>query len=534
MENIVKHKDKILIYGVILIATVIRIWFAIIHFTHYDDVGLVYSILANGNKISDKFRYMEVIPWTYAPLQCWIIALLVNTKFSYMTNLFLGRLPSLLFSIINILLVDAIYKKKIQSKSYHFINRLMVLVLIGFSWELVIYSAQCETYSIGITGMLILLYLFIDIEQKREIPILKVIICGAIVGYMQYQLFMVIFCFFISIFALFLKEKRKLLQVIGCGIVSFVLEMPVIFSFLKSGMFNKGISWNAGIQHQFIFNISGLRGGELIRYIFNFFISNTFTFFRSMFVYKTTTWWSSVVTLILIMLFIVGVVLSIKNNDKCNYFLGLVLLSDFILIIMGKLTFSPSRHMIIYIPLCIYYVGYTFLCFGVVNKTISDNWIQMMKCGIVIVLVVIFLIDIPSEVCNRKNLISEKKVTDWTEEKKPVFIGFYKDTFDLELMHIKGYSPAFGGIIKDGKVVSVGDKIIMYSRARTITDEDLKFFDIYLSQNKLQLLCKEEIINDTEVEYAQDCFWNYGNGYYYYEFVVVDSENQSYFYAPSN
>ncbi len=518
-RKLIKDREKIIIVSVILIAVVLRLFFAMIHFTHYDDIGLVVSILGNGDDITQKLHYKNIIPWTYAPMQCWIIALLVNSKYSYALNLFLGRLPSLIASITNIFLTLSIFKKVYPDKLKNVSERVLAILMISFSWELVIYASQCEPYSIGITGVLLLTHVYIDILKNNDISISKAVLVGALVGYMQYQLFIFVFCFYIAIFINFVHSRKKLLKSIACSIISFAVDIPVIIDFLNTGMLERGLNWNVGNIHQYLFDLLTHKN-DAITYILQYFLRNTFVYFRSMFVYRTTTWYSFIISAGIIFAFILGIIYSLKIKDKMNYFFISVLAISLVLIIAGKLCFSPSRHTIIYIPICIYYVIAGVSC-------LKEHWNMFMKkCipSVAIAMVLIFLMDIPNAYINRKNRVSEKVVTAWCEQFDPVFVAFYKDTFDLDLMHIPGYYKVVGGIQKeDHTVINVGDKILFYSRARAIEDIDFQYvLDNYLAGNKLKLLDKEEQPSDTEVEYAEGSFFNFGNGYYLYTYLVVE------------
>lgn len=518
MIRLVKYREKILILAIVVLAVLIRIIFAVIHFTHYDDVGLIVSILQNGDGLLQKLHYKNIIPWTYAPLQCWIIALLINSKYSYAVNLFLGRFPSLVFSITNIFLMISFVKKVYPNKLQNVMERVLSVIMISFSWELIIYAAQCEPYSIGITGVLLLIHTYMDSVNKEEIPIIKTVLIGAVVGYMQYQLFVFALCFYVALFINFFSDKRTLFKCMACSIISLAIDVPVIIDFLKSGMFERGLNWNVGNNMQYSFNLSVYKGKDAIRYTINYFVQNIFEYFRSMFIYKTTTWYSILITLAVVMAFILGIIYSFRKKDKMNNFFISVMLVSFILIITGKLTLSPSRHTIIYIPICIYYIVRGVTCIRQLENYIFTKCMFVLSMCIVL----IFLLDFPSEYMNRKNKISERIVSEWCEQIDPVYVGFYKDTFDLDLMRIPGYCKAVGGIQKENAIINVGDKIIFYSRAREIMDSDLEYLENSLDGNKLMLLSSDEQPSDTEVEYAEGSFFNFGNGYYFYTYLVVD------------
>ncbi len=514
MKNTIERMLVALIAGV---AVIWRVVCAIFHFTHYDDAGLIVSILQCGESLWEKLHYNSVIPWTYAPLQCWMTAALIHADYSYAANIFLGRLPSLLFSIVNIFLVYYFFTKVFPDRAQLF-ERVIAVFLISFSWEMAIYAAQSEPYSVGVTGILMLMLVFYDICSRKKINMPVLIITGTIAGYMQYQLFAFVFCFFISLFIIFIKDRKLLLRSFLCSIICFVCDLPVIKYFLSSGLLERGTNWNVGINRQFCFEWDRYAGFEKIKYVISFFAKNTLIWFRSMFVFKDSTWYANVLTVCLIILAILGFVYTVRKWNKMNLFLISSLMANLLLVFLGKLTFSPSRHTIIFVPIIIYYIVYGLHFLQDKAKRVSSVCIA----GVFLSIFALLVVDFYPEWTLRKNKMSEKIVNEWIEEEEPVFIGFYKDTFDLSLMHIPGYVPGVGGIWKENKEIEAGDIIIFYSRAAAIEDEYIGFLDNYLGERKLELVSSIELPGDVEVEYSLHRFNNFGNGFYKYSYRIVE------------
>lgn len=271
--------EKVIITGIIVVAVFCRLLCVFNHFTHYDDVGFVASLLMGEDTIWARLHYRTLMKWTYAPLQCWMIGLLVRPTYSYSMNLFMGRLPSFLFSIINIFLTLYFVRKRYSDKEDHILERIISVFMVSFSWELIIYAAQCEPYSIGITGILVLIIEYYNIAKSKEISFMRLALIGGIVGYMQYQLYLLVFVFYISIFALFLRDKRRLLTCFLCSICSFIISIPGIINFLNYGLFDRGINWNKGIHGQYHFNIKQCNDlKQSLIYIVKFLVNNTLEF----------------------------------------------------------------------------------------------------------------------------------------------------------------------------------------------------------------------------------------------------------------
>lgn len=514
-----KNIEKGIVVCMVVLLIGIHIACAFCHFTHYDDIGLIVSILQSGDTLWDKLHYNTVIHWTYAPLQCWLVALLVNSSYSYGVNLFLGRFPSLIFSIVNIFLVWIGTKEICKDRKDNFLEQIVAVFMIGASWEMIIYGAQCEPYLIGLTGLMLLMMELYYIISTKQMKFARTVLLGGIVGYMQYQLFVFVFCFYITIFIIFMKDKKKLLYSILASLCSMLISLPVIKDFLQSGMLDRGTNWNVGIYQQYSFNWNSYDDIKKILYFFSFYLKNTLEWFRNMFVYKDAKWFANVLTIGIIGLTIIGLVQTIRKKELMNIFLICSLTMNFGLIFLGKLTYSPSRHTIIFIPIVIYYVVNGI---GLLRNLGRKKFYlgSVALCYACIALV--FGIKFPEEWRLRENKISEKVVEEWIRKDNPVFVGFYKDTFDLDMMNISGYEKNIGGIWRKNEVMDTGDILILYSRATAVEDEYLGFLDNFLEGKQLELVNAVEMPSDVEVEYAHNSFANYGNGFYKYTYQVAE------------
>ena len=238
-----------------------------------------------------------------------------------------------------------------------------------------------------------------------------------------------------------------------------------------------------------------------------------------MFVYKDAKWFANVLTIGIIGLTIIGLVQTIRKKELMNIFLICSLTMNFGLIFLGKLTYSPSRHTIIFIPIVIYYVVNGI---GLLRNLGRKKFYlgSVALCYACIALV--FGIKFPEEWRLRENKISEKVVEEWIRKDNPVFVGFYKDTFDLDMMNISGYEKNIGGIWRKNEVMDTGDILILYSRATAVEDEYLGFLDNFLEGKQLELVNAVEMPSDVEVEYAHNSFANYGNGFYKYTYQVAE------------
>lgn len=205
IRNTISEKEqlwKILLVLIFAAGTILRILMSWKHFTHYDDVGLIASLCRIGEKFTERLNYRD-IGWTYAPFQIGIISLLIDEKWGYTGNIILGRLPSLVFSIINTGLLSYLLLKRCKNKFAAF----FAIVLMTFSWENIIYAAQAEPYSIGVTAMLICIILYFRIIEEKKLNVIMAAVICVWSCYAGYQMLMYVFVLYLSVFIFLLPER---------------------------------------------------------------------------------------------------------------------------------------------------------------------------------------------------------------------------------------------------------------------------------------------------------------------------------------
>lgn len=265
--------ERILLVFVFIAGVFLRVLLTYKHFTHYDDIGLITSLLQFGDRFIERLKYRE-LGWTYAPFQVAMISLLINKKWGYTGNIILGRLPSLFFSIVNLLLFLYLLDKKCKNKFALFFS----IYLILFSWENIIYAAQAEPYSICVTAMLLCLILYLRIIEDKDINIVLTGFICAWSCYASYQMFVYIFAFYVSIFFFFLFKKNisKVRGTIFSGCLTFILCVPLIINFFRYHLLSRSVNWNQGDNGQFLFCVDNAENKLL--YFLSFFIRNTVIF----------------------------------------------------------------------------------------------------------------------------------------------------------------------------------------------------------------------------------------------------------------
>lgn len=233
------------------------------------------------------------------------------------------------------------------------------------------------------------------------------------------------------------------------------------------------------------------------------------------------TLWSQTIAILLCALAIAGGIYMIWKKDILNNFFLMAILANLVMIFAEKMSYSPSRHMIIFIPISIYYVIQGIEVIVNISKHVGRTVVKTCLIACYFCILIEFCVNFYSEYTMRCNKISENIVKEWIQRENPVFIGSDRFTLDFWLMNLDGYSHLRRGLLKEGKELEKGDTIVIYSRTEPVTQESLAPITEELGNLKLELVEAIENSSDIEVEYAYGVFANKGNGFFYYVYQVM-------------
>jgi len=356
------------------------------HFSHVDDLGVAYTIHwaqdqvdadANSSifkRLKKRFKVHTVIPskWTYAPFQFYFTPFLVHKDQTYRESLFWGRLPSTLFAIGSIVLFYLLITRNPESSlSLAF----TVSLLMSFSWEHLIYSVHMSSYAIGVFALCLLMYKMAQYSELRSLSTKNIMgICGlgCLTFLMQYQMLFFIPGLFAAFFITeFLKNsfeaKKVFLRFLAAGSL-FLIFFSRIFSHYLRHHTQGGVNWNAGPNKEFLFQIPDVSFGGKLSYFFQFFSENIFTSFNAMVnILPEAHSLYTTFGITLFVIFLIGCVQILKNSSafgrNFKIFLLVSTLVWLLLILLQKLTLSPTRHFLILLPIFLYgvYFGLEFL-----------------------------------------------------------------------------------------------------------------------------------------------------------------------------
>lgn len=543
MKNFI-NKNNIPLSGVICSGIICRMYFSVFHFTHIDDIGvantLILDKLQNCNTIEIINNFIEF--WTYAPFQIVFTSKLVNENWNYIWNIFLGRLPSLIFGISAMLFLIYMIKKNCCKEASGNHVLLLLSAIIAFSWENIIYSAQMEPYEAGVFFSIVIIFFLLEKKYENWNESVVMTILLTIGCYSQYQIFMLVFSAYIVLFFSNIKNRRNLFRIIFIGFSNFILTLPLIFFLISSHKLEHSINaWNIGKGGIFQFDLQSVNIINNILYVIKFLVRNTFLCFKYMFVSDSFEVISNAITLFLIVLFIYGIIILHCRkelrvfafyNDTVHLFFG-------IMVFKQSLAFGPSRHILFLIPIWLVVIGFGGCnMIHVFQSYHLENILKILTAGIVIC----FIFSLPDEISSRKNYMSEEYIQSIIDKYNPDIIYGHTFSCDLYLMNFENYSnfsePVGRCWLQKNAIdkPDMGSCIVLVSRTVPYEqflsnenysnqfEERIEYFNLDIKRanlNNYKLIYKKEIPSEAEVDYAGKYYQNYSNGLYLYVLEYV-------------
>ena len=372
--------------------TIIRLPLLSTHFTHVDDIGVASTILkaktqpsvyeglkgriydtAHPEYLSNKYRvfrfadkigilsrletvkvlFIVSLTWTYAPLQFLLTGFLIHANTSYEQNLILGRSPSLLAFLAGCFLL-ILLTRKIYNNDW-WLPAIFGLILLGLSWQNIIYSVHMASYAIGVPALIAALLIYLQTTEDSPSGIFKLGQYGiflAMTFAAQYQMLL----FLPAIFGgIFLFRRSKILPI---GIFFAALALPTYYLFFHD-FSGRSLNWNIGPAGEYLYNIRSQFGlADKLLYSFHFFASNFWEVFQSdvSMVPEDSIFFTPINT-VLFALFLLGLASFFRSGNGAKQRLRpvivFILATWLLLIISGKVALSPTRHTLILLPMIV-------------------------------------------------------------------------------------------------------------------------------------------------------------------------------------
>ena len=368
------------------------------HFTHTDDTGVAETLLIRtpgGSacpevfaKIEKKFEihlpYLRwpictldlwrsrlfIIPsqWTYAPFQFWFTQALLDPRVihSYEQIKYLGRLPSFLFFIVGLVALYYLLRKKLLTIGANQTQALVLVTIASFSLEQRIMSVQMESYAIGLLSNASILIGLLGLLRIHQLHNRQVLMYAALISLgisMQYQGVLLVVAGLAALLISYLHMRvvtasiKKIAVLYGSVlIISYTLVGDI------SRLANRGVMWNAGPNKEYL--VQGLdffeRLGSLCSLLY---WQTNYNFYSIVSAIDLADRAAYGFGFLVVSIALMGIWGLFKNRKDAvdGFILHLSALYFLVycgMLLAGKLTYSPTRHFLYFLPMVMILVGY--------------------------------------------------------------------------------------------------------------------------------------------------------------------------------
>jgi hypothetical protein len=391
-----------------------------------------------------KVMKFVIVPqsFTYAPFQFLFTPLLISHAESYMALIFWGRFPSFAFSVLALLLMVLTWVR-IREKNVFLLSATSML-LLGFSWENIIYARHMSSYAIGVFAGVALLYVFVLAIEGRNITIARGVLYGfllMLISNMQYQVMYFIPAFFAVWFLDILLKKNSVKQFLWTAGSYAVCMLPTIVAFLIPKAHLNGAAFiGTSYNFQVPTNV-GVFG--VARYFYDFFVLNGLKIVRFITMYvPESNAFVSIITAVIVACMCFGVWRLVRSKDTMRNRIGLFLVTSLFLIaalaVRGRISLSPTRHALIYLPFVVLATSYGISELYEVLRTRS-RLIGEFAVSLCIVLLVLlpFFASYREVVAGRKNQLSESMMQELVSRYEPAHV--ISDEADPDLYFVQPF-----------------------------------------------------------------------------------------------
>jgi hypothetical protein len=264
--------------------------------------------------------------------------------------------------------------------------------IIVFSLEERIHAAQMHSYAIGVLANVLIIWSLLNlrnIKDKSLILISMLALCIALGVGMQYQGMLLVISGLLTIgFSAPTQFKNKSFAVRYTFLIALLAGLIYLVVGNIFGMSGRAINWNAGPHGEFIVQGNGWqeRGVDFIRLISSYSTENLYAITSAIELDHFGTQLFGGVILILCLLGVMYLCLRAKD-DRYRFillFISIFFAAYFGLVILGKLTFSPTRHSLYFLPMVVLLLGYGIIFIMSYGSRRYQWGIQMLLASIFI------------------------------------------------------------------------------------------------------------------------------------------------------
>jgi hypothetical protein len=483
-DGLLSQKLKGIAFSIILLAIGLMAigqtyWLMPRHFTQIDDIGVAESLMVRNMdyrddclknlqdtrgkalqlilrsperacKIAARLNRFSIVAslWTYAPIQFWLTQAFLspNHSYSYEEVKYWGRLPSFIFYLLGLAGFYFLLRYLWPDFSKRPLLVLSMTIILGLSLEERIHAAQMHSYAIGILANVLALLAYINLTNPKKKSWSAVFFSSglfAIAIGMQYQsILLVTACISGVLISQYLQDGHLnvgfMVRYIFLVCTTALLSYAIVGNIL--GFSSRGANWNAGPNGEFIVN-----GENFTEKLYSFFKLIIFQAPEN--IYAITSGIQlpngsayflgfGFLSLMALGIWYLWNRRAVYSNQIVLVLLGAYAVIYFAFIFLGKLTFSPTRHFLFYLPIVVLLMGYGAL--AIKNKLV----IAFLKAAF-LTYCISSLIGFASFAAPRMDKVSDGFFNSLLQESNASFLIF--DGFDIEPMftETKASEPIF-------------------------------------------------------------------------------------------
>lgn len=451
------------------------------HFTHVDDIGVAYSLVTSDERLGvaqlrlqlDSLEHQPTLgrqvlkaiqhtplfvpaavsasfvatamriprAWTYAPLQFFATELGMRIASDYESRLFWGRAPSWLASVAAIVAMAVLAAMVFAGLPGAPALAVLCLAIVALSAEQVVYAKQMESYAIGVLSIIVLMIVLAR-ETERETPragwrsAAGLVLILALLGHAQYQLLFALPAFYVAWWMdrrSVLPARQAIVYPVLCGVVMSALFVPIYLQYLRWATSLGMNGWNVGPNREFAFESPP--GFASLGYFARFFLRNGYLTLESQ-VSPVPDWHPAyrALGIPLALLAVIGFVALVTSKHRARQAIGRFIAALggtwVMLVVLHRLTLSPTRHSMILLPVFA-------ICVAAGVATLGRFWAvapQRLSVSIAWALACSAILSLPRARTERQRPIRESSLRQVLDDRRVSVLYTYDCTLDAVLM----------------------------------------------------------------------------------------------------
>jgi hypothetical protein len=492
------------------------------HFSHVDDIGVAKSIIATQEE-GRLAAFAVSEHWTYAPFQFLVTSLVLNAQQSYRQVLFWGRVPSCVFALLGLICIVLFYRR--WKKDWAEEGSIALLILT-FSWANIILAKQMHNYALGVSASVFMLWLLMDGIKQPKLTLLRSVVEGVVLGILastQYSVIFLIPGFFAARFWQGLQNKEKYyslgINLFACAVFCMLIIFPLWWFFLRrliAAGYGGVSDWSQGPQGEYVFSLPATNLWEHISYAAVFFVNNFYLIVQSSTaIFSDSSFLKTPFTIVMLIFLMLGIYSFILTKERERRLVSIYAVGVFLtwiaLVVLGKLTFSPTRHSLIFLPLLALLIAEGF-CFCA--KKLFRQRSKLATSVFVLLLIIIFSVQFPQFLKERRDPFSEDDFIELVKTYDVDAVISANWTTQLEVMRkLRDYYGYFGKHFLDYSLIARDpknyDTVLWVSHRDPLNPQTL--MKSYQQVNKFVYFLNALRVNRGELPFA---FWQPFEGVY--------------------